>query len=45
MWADKYLVEGIWDVRVDLFPMVELTVADVTERVIDQRRRAINQEK
>ena len=25
--------------------MVELTVADVTERVIDQRRNAINQEK
>ena len=25
--------------------MVELTVADVTERVIDQRRKAINQEK
>ena len=32
-------------IRVDLFPMVGLTVADVTERVIDQRRKAINQEK
>ena len=32
-------------VRVDLFPMAELTVADVTEMVIDQRRKAINQEK